>query len=314
VLSRRDKGERYSSSNLYLFASFILAQLNHLRATEEWTNLMLVEQPRAYLRYAYEQHFAMPAFNVCNLEMAKAVVEAAIIERAPVIVQTYPGDLDHAAFGAGLGLLPGLIKALAAEAPVPIFLHLDHGPGFDFNLRCLQAGYSSVMFDGHQLPIAEALAETAAIARMAHALNAAVEGELGTFGGDQGSQEFTTPDEVPLMFEQGQVDMLAVSVGSEHGQSSRLQLDLLQAIADKAQGPLVIHGGSGIHEDDVRAAVQLGVVKINIGAALSRAWCQGSREALDANQGHYGVLKTAMGRVREVAQHRLRLMGASGMA
>ncbi|MDQ3247592.1 MAG: class II fructose-bisphosphate aldolase, partial [Chloroflexota bacterium] len=178
---------------------------------------MLVEQPRAYLQYAYEQRFAMPAFNVCNLEMAKAVIEAAMLERAPVIVQTYPGDLAHAGFGTGLGPLPSLIKALAAEATIPVFLHLDHGPGFEFNLRCLQAGYSSVMFDGHQLPIAEALAETAAIARMAHALDAAVEGELGTFGGDQGSQEFTEPDEAPLMFQQGHIDMLAVSVGSEHG-------------------------------------------------------------------------------------------------
>jgi len=275
---------------------------------------MLVEQPRAYLRYAYEQHFAMPAFNVCNLEMAKAVIEAATIERAPVIVQTYPGDLAHAKFGAGLGPLPGLIKALAAATDVPVFLHLDHGPGFDYNLRCLQAGYSSVMFDGHQLPVTEAIAETAAIARVAHAFNAAVEGELGTFGGDQGSQEFTDPAEAPLMFEQGQIDMLAVSVGSEHGQSSRLDLALLQAIAQQARAPLVLHGGSGINEDDLHAAIQLGVVKINIGAALSRAWCQGSREALDAGGGHYAVLKQAMDHVRAVAQHRLRLMGASGRA
>ncbi|MCX6046711.1 MAG: class II fructose-bisphosphate aldolase [Chloroflexi bacterium] len=275
---------------------------------------MLVEKPRDYLRYAYEQHFAMPAFNVCNLEMAKAVIEAATLERAPVIVQTYPGDLAHAAFGVGLGPLPGMIKALAAQTPVPVFLHLDHGPSFAYDLQCLHEGYSSVMFDGHELSLQDALAETAAIARMAHALDAAVEGELGTFGGDQGSQEFTNPDEVMAMFEQGQVDMLAVSVGSEHGQSSRLQLDLLKTIYDKAQAPLVIHGGSGIHEDDVRAAVQLGVVKINIGAALSRAWCQGSREALDAGLGHYGVLDKAEQRVREVAQHRLRLMGASGRA
>jgi fructose-bisphosphate aldolase class II len=275
---------------------------------------MLIENPREYLRHAYEQHFAMPAFNVCNLEMAKAVVEAAVLERAPVIVQTYPGDLAHSGFGKGLGPLPGIIKALAAEAPVPVFLHLDHGPSFEYDLRCLHEGYSSVMFDGHELSLAAALVETAAIARMAHALNAAVEGELGTFGGDQGSQEFTNVDEVPLMFEHGQVDMLAVSVGSEHGQSSRLNLDLLKAIYAKAQAPLVIHGGSGIHEDDVRAATQLGVVKINIGAALSRAWCQGSREALEAKAGHYGVLKQAMQRVHEVARHRLQLMGASGQA
>ncbi len=273
---------------------------------------MLVAQPREYLRYAYAQHFAMPAFNVCNLEMAMDVIEAAVIERAPLIVQTYPGDLAHSAFGGRFSSLPEIIKGLAAEAPVPVFLHLDHGPGLEYNLRCLAAGYNSVMYDGHDLPLAAALIETAAIARAAHALNAAVEGELGTFGGAQGSQEFTHPDEVPAMLEEGQVDMLAVSVGSEHGHPSRLKLDLLAAIADRAQAPLVLHGGSGIHEDDVRAALQFGVVKINIGAALSRAWCQGSREALDAGEDHYGLLRQSMQRVREVAQHRLRLMGASG--
>ena len=274
---------------------------------------MLIQNPREFLRFAYEQHFAMPAFNVCNMEMAKAVIEAAVIEKAPVIVQTYPGDLAHAAFGNDVGPLPVLIKAMAQEAPVPVIMHLDHGPGLEFNLRCLRAGYNSVMYDGHDLPLEGALAETALIVRAAHALGASVEGELGTFGGGQGSFDLTDPNDVPLMFEQG-VDMLAVSVGSEHGQASRLDLDLLKAIAAKAQAPLVIHGGSGVHEDDVRAALQWGVVKINIGAALSRAWCGGSREALDAGCDHYGVLKTAGDRVREVAQHRLRLMGAAGRA
>ena len=274
---------------------------------------MLIQNPREYLQYAYEQHFAMPAFNVCNLEMAMAVIEAAVIDKAPVIVQTYPGDLDHAAFGADVGPLPVLIRAMAQEAPVPVIMHLDHGPGLEFNLRCLRAGYNSVMYDGHDLPLEAALAETALIARAAHALGASVEGELGTFGGGQGSFDLTDPNDVPLMFAQG-VDMLAVSVGSEHGHSSRLDLDLLAAIAAKAQVPLVIHGGSGVHEDDVRAALQLGVVKINIGAALSRAWCAGSREALDAGCDHYGVLKAAKERVREVARHRLQLMGAAGRA
>jgi fructose-bisphosphate aldolase class II len=275
---------------------------------------MLLQNPREFYREVYGQPFAMPAFNVCNLEMAKAVIEAAVAERAPVIVQTYPGDLAHAAFGADVGPLPLLIRAMAQEAPVPVILHLDHGPGLEYNLRCLRAGYNSVMYDGHDLPLEEALAETATIARAAHALNAAVEGELGTFGGGQGSHEYTNPDEAPLMFEHGHVDMLAVSVGSEHGQSSRLNLDLLAAIDAKVHAPLVLHGGSGIHEDDVRAAVRLGVVKINIGAALSRAWRQGSREGLEADADHYGVLDRAMQRVYEVARHRLQLMGASGRA
>ena len=161
---------------------------------------MLIQNPRELYCFAYEQHFAMPAFNVCNMEMAKAVIEAAVIEKAPVIVQTYPGDLAHAAFGSDVGPLPVLIKAMAQEAPVPVIMHLDHGPGLEFNLRCLRAGYNSVMYDGHDLPLEGALAETALIVRAAHALNAAVEGELGTFGGGQRSFDLTNPDDVPLMF------------------------------------------------------------------------------------------------------------------
>lgn len=274
---------------------------------------MLVEEPREYLLYAYKNRFSMPAFNVCNIEMARAVIEAATAEKAPLIVQTHPNDVEH----GGLKSLAGSIKAFAAETKVPVFLHLDHGPGFDYNLRILREGYSSCMFDGFGMLFEDALGETALIARAAHVLGAAVEGEVGSFGGGEEGQgeevHLSDPEEVLPMFEAG-VDMLAVSVGSEHGKPSRLQLDLLETITKKANRPLVIHGGSGIHEDDVRAAVQMGVVKINIGAAISRAWCAGSKEALEAGESHYGVLKQAQARVYEVARHRLKLMGAAGRA
>ncbi len=276
---------------------------------------MLIANPREFLQRAHTEHFAMPAFNICNLEMARACIEAATLERAPVILQTYPGDLTH----AGLPEIVGIVKSLASQTDVPVFLHLDHGPGFEYNLKCLQAGYSSVMYDNYGRTLEDALGETALIARAAHALGAAVEGELGSFGGGEEGQghelQFTNPDEVPLMFEAG-VDMLAVSVGSEHHAQTRLDLGLLRQIQAKANGPLVLHGGSGIHPDDVREAIKLGVVKINIGHALSLAWCEGSREALEqaGDYGHYTALKCAQDRVHEEARRRLQLMGASGKA
>ena len=276
---------------------------------------MLVENPREFLRRAHAERFAMPAFNVCNLEMARACIEAATLERAPVILQTYPGDLAH----AGLPEMAGIVKSLAAQTDVPVFLHLDHGPGFEYDLKCLQAGYSSVMYDGYGRTLQDALAETALIARAAHALNSALEGELGSFGGGSEGQghelQFTNPDEIPMMLEAG-ADMIAVSVGSEHHASSRLNLNLLADIQKRAAAPLVLHGGSGIHPDDVREAVKLGVVKINIGHALSVAWCEGSREALamGGDYGHYTVLKMAQEKVRDEARRRLQLMGATGKA
>jgi fructose-bisphosphate aldolase, class II len=276
---------------------------------------MLVQNPREFLRRAHAERFAMPAFNVCNLEMARGCIEAATLERAPVILQTYPGDLAH----AGLPEMAGIVKSLAAQTDVPVFLHLDHGPGFEYDLKCLQAGYSSVMYDGYGRTLQDALAETALIARAAHALGAALEGELGSFGGGSEGQghelQFTDPEEIPMMLEAG-ADMIAVSVGSEHHASSRLNLELLADIQKRADAPLVLHGGSGIHPDDVREAVKLGVVKINIGHALSVAWCDGSREALamGGDYGHYTVLKMAQERVRDEARRRLQLMGASGRA
>ena len=275
---------------------------------------MLIENPREYLRFAHRERFAMPAFNACNLEFAQAVIQAATLENAPVIVQTYPGDIKH----GGLEPLSGIVKTLASQTHVPVFLHLDHGPGLEYNARCLREGYSSVMFDGFDRSLEDAIQETAAIARVAHALGSAVEGELGSFGGGaegQGDElHFTDPAQVRRMFEEGVVDMLAVSVGSEHGKPSRLKLDLLEQIAEMAQGPLVLHGGSGIFEDDVRAAVKLGVVKINIGFATFHAWNQGLKAGLEAGEGHYQVLERAREAVVGVARHRLRLMGASGRA
>jgi fructose-bisphosphate aldolase, class II len=271
---------------------------------------MLVRQPREFIRRVRADRYALPAFDVCNLELAKAVLEAAAEVRAPVILATYTGDISH----AGLKPLAGMIKALADDAPVPVLLHLDHGTGFDLAVQCLALGYSSVMFDGSHLALGDNIRESRTIASAAHAVGAAMEGEVGSFGGDQGAVVFTEPEEAADMFERGDVDMLAVSVGSVHGQKSRLDLDRLERIAGRAHGPLVLHGGSGIHPDDVRRAIEIGVVKLNIGYALFTAWMEGLREGLAASSSHYEVLKQGMARARDEARRRLVLTGAAGKA
>ncbi len=271
---------------------------------------MLVREPRQFIRTVWAERYAIPAFDVCNLELAKAVLEAAVEARAPVILATYTGDLAH----AGLGPLARLIKALAEDAPVPVMLHLDHGTGFELAVQCLAEGYSSVMFDGSHLPLEENVRQSRAIAAAAHALGAAMEGEVGSFGGDQGAVVFTEPEHAASMFDRGDIDMLAVSVGSVHGQQSRLDLGRLERIAHRVAGPLVLHGGSGIHPVDVRRAVALGVVKLNIGHALFTAWLDGLREGLAASSSHYEVLARGMAHAREEAHRRLVLVGAAGRA
>jgi fructose-bisphosphate aldolase, class II len=258
---------------------------------------------------AHRERFAMPAFNVCNLEMAQGVVEAAEAEHAPVILQTYPGDIAH-----GKPALAPLLTALADEAGVPVMLHLDHGDGLEMAVDCLKLGYSSVMFDGAELDLEENIARTGPIVEAAHEFGASVEGEVGLFGGDHGSVVYTDPEEAARFASESGADTLAVSVGSEHAQKSRLKLDLLWAVAEKTGHPLVLHGGSGIHPDDVRAAVALGVVKINIGNALGLAVREGARSALESGLGHYEMLGAIRDAVRKVAQDKIKLMGAAGHA
>ena len=271
--------------------------------------MVLVPDARVLYGRAFEERFAMPAFNVCNLEMAQGCIAAAEEERAPVLLQTYPGDLDH-----GGEALVSLLRTLISGTAVPVVLHLDHGQDAAMISACLEQGYSSVMFDGADLGLEKNISETRRMAEATHASGSSLEGELGLFGGDHGSVRFTDPDEAARYTAESGADTLAVSVGSEHHQKSRLDLERLKEIARRTNHPLVLHGGSGIHPDDVRAAVGLGVVKVNIGHAISKAVSEGAREGLERALDHYAMLGLVREKVRDVAAEKVRLMGASGRA
>jgi len=269
---------------------------------------MWVREAQAFYRWAYEGGFALPAFNVCNLEMALAALKAAETERAPVILQTYPGDIEL----AGPGPLLSLLRALAEASPMPVLLHFDHGSSLEDVRRALAWGYPSVMYDGSSQKLEINLDTTARAARLAHSLGAALEAEVGRFGGHQGEFQYTDPKEALRMVQEARVDLLAVSVGSVHGQKSRLNLDLLRSIAEITRIPLVLHGGSGIDPEDLEAAAQLGVVKVNIGTALAQGLLQGFRLGLETAETHYGILKRAVREAKEVILPYFRLLGASG--
>ncbi len=271
--------------------------------------MSLVADARDLYAEAYREGFAMPAFNVCNLEMAQGCLAAAEAESAPVILQTYPGDMKH-----GGEALAALLRSLMGGVSIPVILHLDHGQGLEMVAGCLRRGYSSVMFDGAELDLEENIERTRRIAEVAHAFSASTEGELGLFGGDHGSVRYTDPDEAGRYAAESGADTLAVSVGSEHHQKSRLDLRRLKKIAESTGHPLVLHGGSGIDPEDVREAVGMGAVKINIGHAISKAMVEGAREGLEEDLDHYGMLKVMRERVREVAAEKIRLMGAAGRA
>lgn len=269
----------------------------------------MIPDARVLYAQAFRERFAVPAFNVCNLEMAQGAVEAAEADEAPVILQTYPGDLAH-----GGASLSALLRTMAEASSAPVVLHLDHGEGLEMIAGRLRVGYSSVMFDGSHLGLEENIRQTRLMADVAHAFSASLEAEIGLFGGDHGSVVFTDPVEAERFVSESGADTLAVSVGSEHHKESRLDLERLEDISTRTGHPMVLHGGSGIHPDDVKAAARIGVVKINIGHAISVAMNEGAKEALEAGLDHYAMLKVMREKVRDRAVEKIRLMGASGAA
>ncbi len=274
---------------------------------------MFVTKPRLFLKYVFENRFAVPSFNVSNLEMIRAVVEAAILEDAPVMIQT---DFINFNYG-GIDELYGLVRTLAEPANVPVLLHQYH-PGENRNiLRTLRRGYYSVMYDGGHLPLAENIRETARFADIVHAVGANLESEIGLFGGEyQGGEPVRCGSAEAVEMAKSGADTLAVSVGSEHGHSSRLDLQLLSDIAEKTGIPLVLHGGSGIHPEDAKAATKLNVYKINIGAALINGFVDGLVEgadlAPDQEPKHQRILRHVIAKLRDIARSRISLFGASG--
>jgi fructose-bisphosphate aldolase, class II len=274
---------------------------------------MYVTKPRLFFDYALRNQFALPSFNVCNLEIARGVIAAAEAENAPVMLQTYFGDLYH----GGFNVLPQLLRILAEQSTVPMLVHQDHPDSDQMILRTLRSGYCSVMYDGGHLPLNENVKGAAYITEIAHTMGAAVEAELGQFGGENqgGRVEKASPEEAKILVEESGIDTLAVSVGSVHGQSSRLDLPLLEEIAQVTPAPLVLHGGSGIHPDDLREAIRMNVVKVNIGADIVRAWMKGLSEGALLESGdippHQVMMQHAATKVSEVARAKLSLMGAS---
>ncbi|MCL6522198.1 MAG: class II fructose-1,6-bisphosphate aldolase [Firmicutes bacterium] len=275
------------------------------------------------LRAAEAGGYAVGAFNCNNLEILQAILAAAEAERSPVIVQTSQGALQY----AGLRLLAAMIRTAAEEATVPVALHLDHGTDFAIAVACLRAGYTSLMFDGSKLPYAENAAATRRIVEMAHAVGVSVEGELGTIAGTEdmvsvSEQEalYTDPAQAESFARETGVDALAVAVGTAHGVYRRephLDFRRLEAIRRRVPVPLVLHGSSGVPDDQIREAVRHGVRKINIDTELRqafsatlRSWLPGHPDEIDPRK----ILAPARQAMQAKVQEKMRLFGSSGRA
>ena len=235
--------------------------------------------------------YAVGAFNTNNLEWTQALLEAAQAKNAPVLIQT---SMGAAKYMGGYKVVKNLVENLieSMNITVPVVLHLDHGT-YEAALECIEAGYTSVMFDGSHLPFEENLEKAKDVVAKAHAKGVSVECEVGSIGGEEdgviGAGELADIEECKKIVATG-IDFLACGIGNIHGVYPEnwqgLAFDHLQAIADAVghDVPLVLHGGSGIPQEQIEKAIKMGVSKVNVNTEFQLSFAKATREYIEAGK------------------------------
>lgn len=277
------------------------------------------------LARAQKEHYAVGLFNTHDTDMLEAAISAAEEAKSPIVIGTAEVLLPY----GDLPLISPALVAAAKRASVPVVVHFDHGLTFERTLEAIKLGFSSIMFDASTKSYAENIAETREVVKIAHALGLSVEGEIGHVGqassGDEGNDAMYTTVEEAVDFQKATgVDALAVSVGTAHGvykAKPKLNLERLRAIRDALATPLVLHGGSGLSDDDFRNAIRDGVAKLNIHTDLCLSGMRAMREQcakLDPAKpvtGDYLETRTArVAAIKKCVLEKLELFGSVGKA
>lgn len=274
---------------------------------------MTMANTRVLIDDAVRTRSAVGAFNVVQLETAEALVQAATSTGVPMILQIsencvrFHGDLDPIARA---------VIDLAAAAPVPLAVHLDHAEDEHMAMRAIDLGFSSVMYDGSVAEFAENVAATRRVVSYARSASASVEAELGEIGGKDGAHApgvRTDPDEARLFVAETGVDYLAVAVGSSHAMTTRdarLDLDLIERLAAAVPVPLVLHGSSGVPDDEIARAIRAGIRKVNVSTHLNGVYTAEIRRWLGANEGDVDPRRYVRPAREAVAQETARLQEA----
>ncbi len=275
------------------------------------------------LQDAHKNNYAVGAFNVNNMEIVQAIIEAAEETRSPVILQASQGGLDY----AGVEYIAALAKVAAENATVPVAIHLDHGTDFVQVVKCVRNGFSSIMIDGSKYELEENIRVTNKVIEICRAVGVSVEAELGKIGGtedditvDERDATFTDPAEAKEFVERTNVDSLAIAVGTAHGVykgTPKIDFERIKKIKELVNIPLVLHGSSGVADDDIKQAVSLGINKINIDTELRQSFTKAIHdfvakepEEIDPRK-IIGVARTAM---KERVAEKMRLFGSAGRA
>ncbi len=251
---------------------------------------MALVSAKGILEAARDGHYAVPAININNLEWTKAVLETAQELQSPMLLAVSEGAGKYmGGYKTIVGMVNGLMEEL--NITVPVALHLDHG-SFEGAKECIEAGFTSVMYDGSALEFDENLAQTKEIVRLAHEKGVSVEAEVGSIGGEEdgivGTGELADPQECKTIADTG-IDFLAAGIGNIHGKYPEnwagLSFETLEAIkAATGNIPLVLHGGSGIPEDQILKAIDLGVAKINVNTECQLAFAEATRKYVEAGK------------------------------
>lgn len=272
-------------------------------------------------------HYAVGQFNINNLEWTKAVLLTAQELNSPVILGVSEGAGKYM---TGYKTVAAMVKAMIEELniTVPVALHLDHG-SYEGCLKCVEAGFSSIMFDGSHYAIDENVAKTTELVALAHSKGMSIEAEVGSIGGEEdgviGMGECADPKECKAIADLG-VDMLAAGIGNIHGKYpanwAGLQFDVLDDI-QKLTGemPLVLHGGTGIPEDMIKKAISLGVSKINVNTECQIAFAEATRKYIEAGKDLEGkgfdprkLLAPGAEAIKDMVITKIKLFGSDGKA
>lgn len=239
------------------------------------------------LQDALARGYALGSFNVSTLEMMDTLMRTASETQSPVIVSTAAAEARH----LGVDLAAAAAKTFSERYGTVAALHLDHGDSFEVAIHAIRAGYTSVMYDGSHRSISANIETTKRVAQVAHAVGVSVEGEVGRIAGkeddinvDEADAHLTDIHDATRFVDQTGVDALAVAVGNAHGfylEEPQIDFGRLQAIREATGVPIVLHGGTGIPQEQIRQAIQLGLAKINIASRLRRAYLMALRSTIE---------------------------------
>ena len=274
---------------------------------------MVVSSARLMKR-AEKENYAIPAFNIDNLESAMAVSEIMHEMRTPVIVQMIPRTLNY----GGIAIYPAMMRELMADCPVDYALHLDHGSSLSLAKKCVAGGFSSVMFDGSLMPFEDNVKFTKEVTDFALPMDVSVEGELGTIGGkEEGDTDleasYTKFSEAEEFVRRTNVSTLAIGVGTAHGVykgTPHINVERIKEIHAAIGTPLVLHGASGLSDEVLKDCIAAGITKINFATELRQAYTNGIKAEFAKDPEVFDpkiYMRGAIDNIKEVLRHKINI-------